>query len=178
MWEIVGVVVAGVSALIAYIAVHEKRKQNRVREYEKRREEKEKQKEKEEDERKDKYFREFRDLIREDMGYFIEQHIKDHHAHLITIEESKEGDDGLKKRLSKIESQLEKHFNESMNSEIGRLATDIMNYAEDLRIGIKKSRSSYKHIAHCYDRYKRLGGNHYIDSEFAYIKKVMADEEA
>ena len=167
--------IGSLTVMIGYLTLTEKRKQRKVREFEKRQEERQNQ----EGLKTDLMFREFRDLIREDISFLIQKHIEENHSNLISVKESREDDQRLWKKLEKIEDDLKGHFHESIKSETNRLGTDIMNYADDLRAGIKKSRHSYKHIAHCYDRYKRLGGNHYIDAEFAYIKREMGklDEE-
>ncbi|MFW6029170.1 MAG: hypothetical protein ACOCRO_02830 [Halanaerobiales bacterium] len=71
---------------------------------------------------------------------------------------------------------MNEHFDESIASEMARLATDIIEFADDLRNGIPKSRNAFKHISKSYSRYKKLGGNHYIDAEYAFIKQAMIDE--
>ena len=177
MWDYVitlgGIVVATAGVVIGYITFHEKKKQRRIAEYEKRKEERERLLSEKTKLEVNSMFMEFRDLIREDINYFIETHIDKHHNNLISIEESKRGDQRLWDKLEKIEADLQQHFNESVESEASRLATEIINYGEELKLGMKKTEVSYKHISHCYDRYKRLGGNYYIDSVYAYIKKVM-----
>jgi len=77
--------------------------------------------------------------------------------------------------LNQIEKSLKSHFNESIESEIGRLAHDIIGYADDLRVGIAKSRVSFLHISVSYDRYKELGGNHYVDEQYKFIKGEMKE---
>lgn len=62
-------------------------------------------------------------------------------------------------------------------SERSRLASEIINYAEDLKNGVSKTSASFKHITKAYDIYHGLGANSYIDIEFDFIKSEMAKQK-
>lgn len=179
MWEYIiafaGVLFTGIGVLIAFLTLSEKKKQRRIAEY--RREQRERDK-KEEDKLKNalKDFKsELKMDFKEEMIEVIEEHVLVDHEGLITVVESRREHERIWNQLKKIEESLQNHFNQSAESELTKLAHDIVSYADDLRVGVEKSRVSYKNISHCYDRYKRLGGNHFIDGEFAYIKRRMGE---
>ena len=161
--------------LIAFLTLQEKKKRNKLEIY---REELEKREENSAVRLElllTKVKDEIKKSMRDDMNELFSLHIQENHRNLISADQSKADDERIWKKLDKIEKDLQVHFSESVNSEIVRLGTDIADFADDLRNGIEKSRSSYKHIAQCYDRYNRLGGNHYIDTEFAFIREKMME---
>ena len=175
MWEITiafgSIMTASLGVIITYLTLHEKKKQQRIKEYRVKMEEKDRNN----DMKLDLVLRDFRESLKQDMEDCIFEHIKYEHADLINKECSEEEHSKIWKQLLRVEQELKEHYSQSVESEIIKLGHDIVNYADDLRLERLKSRASYKNIAHCYDRYKRLGGNHFIDGEFAYIKKRMEE---
>jgi len=49
------------------------------------------------------------------------------------------------------------------------LACEITAFGEDLKNGIRKTEASFKQIISSYNRYKELGGNHYVDEVYKII---------
>lgn len=56
-------------------------------------------------------------------------------------------------------------------NEMDRLRTEIMIFTCNLRNGMKMDGADFHHIHRAYDKYKKLGGNSYIDADMAYIKE-------
>lgn len=65
-----------------------------------------------------------------------------------------------------------------LENELSRLQTAIMDFAIGLRNGKDANLNSFNYIFHAYDKYKHLGGNSFIDSEFDYIKRKKKELEA
>ena len=179
MWEYVisfgAILFAGIGVLIAFLTLQEKKKQARIFEYRKQQQEREEKEKLKLDRLLTELKEEINCSFKDEMMEVIEEHILVDHEGLITTDQSKYEHNRIWKQLQNIEEKLDQHFTQSTESEVNKLAHDIANYADELRVNIPKSRASYKNIAHCYDRYKRLGGNHFIDGEFAYIKKRMEE---
>lgn|GEM_PF-3740723 len=81
------------------------------------------------------------------------------------------------KEIHKLSGQLTKHYSESIETERQRLASEIINFAEDIKNKLPKSSVAYEHIHICYKRYKDIGGNHYIDKVFEYIQNSMGEDD-
>ena len=79
----------------------------------------------------------------------------------------------LSRIIKSIDNKLNEHFIESLEGERDRLAWEILNYHQDLRNRIWKTRMSFDHISKSYDRYKTLKGNSFIDETFKEIKSMM-----
>lgn len=80
-------------------------------------------------------------------------------------------------QLKNIKECLEDLRENQKKDELRSLSRDILKFAEDLRKGDDKSRNSFETIAKFYERYKELGGNHFVDEEWKYIKEMMYNEE-
>lgn len=164
--EILALAISLFAAMIGYFTWRDKRKDKKI--------------EKERDE--ERIYREnlFDDFSKK-LTTSIESQISRKLQPYVTIEKSDYEHSEISKevknidgKVSKLNRDLEGHFHESIESEISRLATDIINYAEDLRNGLEKGENSFKHIMKCYDRYKKLGGNSFVDSSFEYIRKQLS----
>ena len=72
--------------------------------------------------------------------------------------------------------KLEKHFEETKESELAMFAQEIINFADDLKNGVKKSSASFQHISSFYDKYRKLGGNSYVEAIHEYIIEERAKQ--
>ena len=94
----------------------------------------------------------------------------------VTKEEMENQTCSVLEAIQKIDDKLETHFVESIEAERDRLASEILNYHQDLSNGLFKSQMSYEHIHKCYRRYKNLKGNSFVDETFTEIIKMMRDQ--
>lgn len=78
--------------------------------------------------------------------------------------------------IKDIQKTLECNHTEIIESEKYRLKGEIIDFAEDLRNGAQKSSVAYQHIHNSYSRYKKLGGNGYIDETFKYIVRTIGEK--
>lgn len=166
--EIISILLGVLTLAVSYLAVREKIKSNAYKRREREEKEKEKQRKKEEEE----MARKLRKELKEDIKEVVDNSLENYESK----EEIEKEDRKLWEEIAGLKESLNEHFDESIASEMARLATDIINFADDLRNGIPKSRNAFKHISKSYSRYKKLGGNHYIDAEYAFIKQAMIDE--
>ena len=105
--------------------------------------------------------RDFREQVKKDIQVIVGRNLLNY----TTLEKNDTDNEAIKAELGEIRKELETHnlhFNEYQKQ---TLAAEIVRFADSLRSGNKKSRNSFTHIATSYDRYKKLGGNHYIDEE-------------
>jgi molecular chaperone GrpE (heat shock protein) len=100
---------------------------------------------------------EFNEDIKKDLKLLLKNYT--------TIVKNDEDNKKIKEELCQIKKEIElhnRHFNEYQKQS---LAAEIVRFADNLKRGHEKGRNSFKHIAECYNKYKELGGNHYIDEE-------------
>lgn len=71
----------------------------------------------------------------------------------------------IQNELSIITKMLEQHIKTFRDFEIVQIGNEIIKFADHLRRGHHKTRSSFQAIAENYQKYKTLGGNHYVDEE-------------
>lgn len=79
-------------------------------------------------------------------------------------------------QLEEISETVKDLKHNQKQDELRSLSRDIVKFAEDLRKGNQKSRNSFQNISYSYQRYKKLGGNNYIDQEWEYIREAMKNE--
>lgn len=77
------------------------------------------------------------------------------------------------KELYAINERFDSCHKEIIQLQKASLRAEIVTFANDIRDNKEKTRSAYKYIAHCYDKYKAIGGNNYVDEEWDYIKESM-----
>ena len=168
MWEIIGVAIAAVALFLSFWAIMERRKVKRIKEYEERKDLKEKERELRDELR----MANFRGGLTEEIANILNLKLSGYE----TNEEARASDIKIWNKLNKIDEELARHFNDSKKNEMSRLAQEIISFSESIRRGENKSPNSYKHIAESYDRYKKLGGNTYVDEQYKFILNKMDDE--
>ena len=162
---IAGIIFGGLVMVAAYLTIFENRKRRRIAKYEKQREE---------EKRVEKLERKVLDeTLKEDIMERIDCTLEKRLENYETQDEAKEGREKIWKGIKHLDIKLEEHFNESNQNELGRLAHEIVTYADDLRNGFIKTKQSWQHISVSYDKYKSLGGNHYVDDEYNYIREMI-----
>lgn len=72
--------------------------------------------------------------------------------------------DNLDKAVKKLDSKIDRNVVDDIRGEI-------VNFAEDLRQGMHKSKVQFQHIFEIYDKYHKMGYNSYITHEFDYINQ-------
>ena len=167
MWEIAGVIAGILALFIATLTYLEKKKNKRIVAYEKRKDEKEKERELKDELR----MANFRGGLTEEIANILNLKLSGYES----VEEARASYTKIWNKLNKIDSELGRHFIDSKAVEMNRLAQEIICFADDLRNGQKKFRTSYQHIAASHDKYKELGGNTYVDEQFEYITEQMKD---
>jgi septal ring factor EnvC (AmiA/AmiB activator) len=79
---------------------------------------------------------------------------------------------GVKKEIGKLRK-------ETTETEIDRLRESILSFSERLRVREKLSynirESAFQIVFENYEKYKRLGGNGYIDQEMEFVEKVFKE---
>jgi molecular chaperone GrpE (heat shock protein) len=105
--------------------------------------------------------RDFKDEVKKDIQVIVGRNLLNY----TTLEKNDKDNQEIKNDISEIRKELELHNKQFNEYQKQRIATDIMRFADALRSGEHKGRNSFKHVAGCYEIYKRLGGNHYIDEE-------------
>lgn len=155
-WQIVAIVSSFITAIVGLFAYIDKKRTKHLI-----------QKQKEIEEKREEFKLEVSD-------YIIDR-LQENFQDYITKEDSDLDHKIIFKQIDGLKETIDTHFEESTRSELSRLSCEIVNYAEDLRNGILKGKNSFKHIAESYDRYKKLGGNSYIESEYSYIQKYIRD---
>ena len=154
--------------IVAVLVLIENRKSRKEKRYWIRRE----QENKNNDMKMNSMLRDFKDQVKEDFEAIVERNLLNY----TTIEKNDTDNKEIKSDISDIRKELELHNKQFNEYQKQRIATDIMKFADALRSGEHKARNSFKHITESYEIYKRLGGNHYIDEEWKYIKEVMKNE--
>jgi len=167
MWEIAGVIAGILALFIATLTYLEKKKNKRIVAYEKRKDEKEKERELKDELR----MANFRGGLTEEIANILNLKLSGYES----VEEARASYTKIWNKLNKIDEELGKHFEDSNKVEMNRLAQEIISFADDLRNGQKKFRTSYQYIACSHDKYKELGGNTYVDEQFEYITEQMKD---
>ena len=156
--EILGTLATFLAALVATLTWFERR----IKTWEKQREERQANKEKDEIKRIEKIViaavdslqRQFEIDLNKTLNNFVKK-------------QDLENLDKKLKRQNKMISEFERN----------RIRGELLNFAEDLKNGIQKSSVAYQHAFSIYEKYKRLGGNSYIDSAFEYIRLKQKQEE-
>ena len=82
-----------------------------------------------------------------------------------TIEKNDEDNRLIRNELAEIVAILNKHVSVFQDFQLGQIGNEIIKFADQLRRGHVKTRSAYQSIAKVYEKYKTLGGNHYVDEE-------------
>jgi hypothetical protein len=73
--------------------------------------------------------------------------------------------------IEKIDNKIDTLINKVEETDIKNIRNMIIQFADDLRSGAKRSTVAYKHVLHSYDYYKNvLKANSYIDEEVQFIK--------
>lgn len=72
--------------------------------------------------------------------------------------------DNLDQTVKKLDSKIDRNVVDDIRGEI-------VNFAEDLRQGIHKSKVQFQHIFEIFDKYHNMGYNSYITHEFEYINQ-------
>lgn len=158
MWEIFGIVGSLLMVVLAYITWFEKRRDKKIN---RRREEEKIEQE------------EFMKNIRIQVAADTEKCVEEKLTEYVRIVDDMDSRAELIQTMKELKRELQDHFVESIESEQERLASEIISFAEDLKNAIRKSSVAYEHIHKCYNRYKKLGGNSYIDGVFKYIINKM-----
>lgn len=166
-WEMISAFAAMLAMFATWATIFEKKKAKRIKKYNE-----ERQKEKEVDKLKDRVmFSEFKDELITSFDEMFDKKLESY----LKIDLFEMNNNKLWHKLNSISDELKTHFNDTVEAEIDRLGHEIMNYADALRSGETRYRDSFKYISQQYDKYKRLGGNNYIDQQYAYIKEKMKD---
>lgn len=79
--------------------------------------------------------------------------------------------------LESIKECLEELKEDQKKDQLRSLSRDIIGFADSIRRGEERSKHSFQNIAEFYKRYKELGGNHYIDEEWNFIREAIYDEK-
>ena len=165
MWEVIGIITGIFMLLLSafglWISTQEKNKQKRIKEFEEKRQLKESERELRDELR----MANFRGGLTEEISNILNLKLSAYE----TNDEAKESYKKLWEKLDIIEDDLDEHFKDSKKSEIGKLACEITAFGEDLKNGIRKTEASFKQIISSYNRYKELGGNHYVDEVYKII---------
>jgi hypothetical protein len=82
-----------------------------------------------------------------------------------TIEKNDEDNQLIRNELTEIVSILNKHVGAFQDFQLVQMGNEIIKFADQLRRGHAKTRSAYQSISKVYEKYKALGGNHYVDEE-------------
>lgn len=154
--------------IVAFLVLIEHRKSRKEKRYWIRREEENKKI----DMKITSTMKDFRDQVKKDIQMIVGKNLLNY----TTIEKNDKDNQEIKSELVEIKKEMATHNNHFTEYQKQILATEIVKYADQIRRGHKKERNSFKHIAGCYEKYKALGGNHYIDEEWSYIKEVMKHE--
>ena len=85
--------------------------------------------------------------------------------------------ESLETKVKSIDTQLKYQQEDILDNELSRLQTAIVDYASQLRAGLVPNMTSFEYLFHNYDRYKRMGGNSFIDSEMKFIKEYKEELE-
>lgn len=156
--EILGTLATFLAALVAVMTWFERR----TRRWEKKREERQAAKEKDELKRIEKIVvsaaSSLQNQFEIDLNKTLNGFVK---------KEDLENLDVKLRRQNKMITEFEKN----------RIRGELLNFSEDLKNGAKKSTIAYEHAHRLYEKYKKLGGNSYIDSSFEYIKLRQKQDE-
>lgn len=166
--QIAGLLLSYLTVILGYLKYQDSKKTKREKEAEKRREDKEKLYKLQ----NERALSEFRVVINEDIREILNKTLTNY----TPTWKIDEDNDKIVGKLKAIEEGMDATREQLRQAEIQGLGIEIMKYAEDLRNGVKKSRHSYQHLVEAYDRYKELGGNHYVDIEFEFIKGEMDEQ--
>lgn len=116
--------------------------------------------------------KDFRNEVKKDIQMIVGKNLLNY----TTIEKNEKDNQAIKDELIEIRKEMQEHNTQFATYQRQNIATEIVRYAEALRRGETRTRNSFRHLATCYERYKALGGNHYIDEEWDYIKEAMKHE--
>ena len=83
-----------------------------------------------------------------------------------------------KEDLENLDAKLKRQNKMIAEFEKNRIRGELLNFSEDLKNGVKKSPIAYQHAFSIYEKYKKLGGNSYIDNAFEYIKFRQKQDES
>ena len=165
IWGILGVISALLSVTLGYITWFEKRRDKKL---EKQRKEEKKEREEIKEEVSAEIIKVF-----DSEWINLDTEVKDEINNKLKEYVRKDDLCDLTEAIQSIDERLEDHFVESLEGERDRLASEILNYHQDLTNRLWKSQMSYDHIHKCYRRYKKLDGNSFIDETFNEIVEMM-----
>lgn len=150
MWEIIGVITAAIVAIIGTMSFFEAKRDKKI-------------------EKNRKTWKERDQILKGEIIKEVDEKLEGY----VCKSEYYGERDSLKNKLDSIDQQLKIHFDESLKTELFRLSSEIIAFAEDLKSGLEKSSVAYLHVCESYERYKKLGGNSYVGEVFEYIKAKM-----
>lgn len=159
-WQIIATVVSAFSVILTYIIYFERKWMKKIK--------KEQQKEQEK-------MQIWVEKVSEQIEPIWQEHISDALSEYITKEEGELAHEKISNEIERIANAIDSNHKQLIESEMFRLKGEILQFAEDLKNGGEKSSVTYQYIHDCYSRYKRLGGNGYIEQVFRYILKTMGD---
>lgn len=82
-----------------------------------------------------------------------------------TIEKNDEDNKLIRNELTEIVAILNRHVGAFQDFQLVQMGNEVIKFADQLRRGHVKTRTAYQSIAKVYEKYKALGGNHYVDEE-------------
>ena len=85
------------------------------------------------------------------------------------IGEIKESMTAVNERVDTLKQQIQNTREEINENEMDRLRSDIIDCVNRLQNGSIMSQADLEHIHHAYDKYKKRGGNSYIESCMHYV---------
>lgn len=159
-WQIISIVSGVFGVILTYIIFFERKWMNRLMKEQKKEQEK---------------MQICVEKVAEQIKPVWVEHVSSTLDNYITKEEEQIAHDKISLEIERIAAAIDQNHKQLVESEMFRLKGEILQFAEDLKNGAEKSSVTYQYIHDCYSRYKRLGGNSYIDQVFKYILKTMGD---
>lgn len=93
------------------------------------------------------------------------------------IEALRESTDDLNCKLDDMGKSVKNLSAKVEDNELSRLKTTIVDFANQLRMGLKPNSTGFEHVLNIYDRYDHLGGNGYIKTEIEFIREAKKEIE-
>ena len=152
---------------VAFLVWQEHKKSRKEARFWKQRDEENKKKEIE----NELLFNKLRRDLRQDLMGLLNVTLEDY----TTIKKNDEDNQIIRNELLEIVAILNKHVSAFQDFQLVQIGNEIIKFADQLRRGHVKTRSAYQSIAKVYEKYKTLGGNHYVDEEWEFIKEIMQD---
>ena len=152
---------------VAFLVWQEHKKSRKEARFWKQREEEEKKREVE----NELLFNKLRRDLRQDLMGLLNVTLKDY----TTIQKNDEDNRLIRDELTEIVAILNKHVGAFQDFQLVQMGNEIIKFADQLRRGHAKTRSAYQSISKVYEKYKALGGNHYVNEEWEFIREMMQD---